>query len=170
MGLSSIGAAGVHIGPATMEREADGFEVGALVDWGWVRHRALRIEGEVSFMQVTLSEFVVTENREFRGHVYDLSTSLSLVVHGGNSRSRLVPFLSAGVGVHALSSAFSEVSLDQRYNANPFGSHIGAGARIWIPGLERHGVFVEVRRAIAEHVNRTVVRFGGLIFYNDLIR
>lgn len=171
LGLAAIGAAGVYYGDATsVERARRGWEIGALVDFGWLRSHYLRLQGEISYLEAHVSEFVEIENRQFEGRFQDLTSSLSLVLHGANEQRGFVPFLATGVGVHALSSAFGEVSLDQRYNANPFGVHVAAGARVWLPGTQRHGVFMEVRRSLAEHVNRTTLRFGGLVFFNDLIR
>jgi hypothetical protein len=71
--------------------------------------------------------------------------------------------------VHALSSAFQTSVLDQRYNANRFGSHIGAGIRARL-GQSRNALFVEARRIIADEVDRTVFRLGGLVLLGDLYR
>jgi hypothetical protein len=57
--------------------------------------------------------------------------------------------------------------LDQRYNANRFGSHIGAGLRVRL-GSSRQALFAEARRVIADQVDRTAVRFGVLVLMNDL--
>ena len=72
-------------------------------------------------------------------------------------------------GSDALSSTFRTVVLDRRYNANRFGSHIGAGLRLRFGG-SRTGIFVEGRRIIADEVDRTAFRFGGLILMGDLHR
>ncbi|HSA56129.1 MAG TPA: hypothetical protein VLE53_10510 [Gemmatimonadaceae bacterium] len=171
LGLTAVGALGFHLGAATsLEHTAEGYEGGALVDLGWVRGRALRLQGEVAVLRATLAETVEVEDETYRDYFIDLTGSLSLVLQGGGSRGRFAPFLLAGLGVHALSSAFGSIPIDRRYNGNTFGSHVGAGGRIWLGGSGRNGLFVEVRRSIAEHVNRTTVRVGGLVFYNDLVR
>lgn len=171
LGLTGVGALGFHVGATTtVEHTAEGYELGMLLDLGWVRGRALRLQGEVSALRATLTEFVDVENRTYTDAYYDLTGSLSLVLQAGGSRSRYVPFLLAGVAVHALSSNFGSIPIDRRYNGNPFGSHIAAGGRIWLGASGRNGLFVEVRRSIAEHVNRTTVRLGGMVFYNDLVR
>jgi hypothetical protein len=165
-----VGAVGVHVGTATVEHAADGHEAGLLLDLGWFRTPSLRLQGEVSLMRASLSEFLETEDRVFEGDFFDLTSSLSVVLQGGSHQGRFAPYLLGGVGVHALSSAFESLAIDRRYNGNPFGSHVGAGARLWISGSGRSGLFVEARRTLAEHVNRTSIRVGGLFFYNDLIR
>lgn len=171
LGLTGVGALGIHVGATTtVEYTAEGYEVGILLDLGWVRGRALRLQGEVSALRAKLTEFVELEDETFTDAFYDLTGSLSLVLQGGSRRGRFAPFLLAGIGVHALSSNFGSIPIDRRYNGNPFGSHIGAGGRIWLGTSGRNGLFLEVRRSIAEHVNRTAVRVGGLVFYNDLVR
>jgi hypothetical protein len=170
LGLAGVGAIGAHVGAASVEHAADGYEAGLLLDLGWFRTPGLRLQAEIALLRGKLSEFVETEGRLFEGDFFDLTSSVSLVLQGGSRRGRLAPYLLAGVGVHALSSAFESLAIDRRYNGNPFGSHVGTGARFWISGSGRSGLFVEARRTIAEHVNRTAVRAGGMVFYNDLIR
>lgn len=171
LGLTGIGALGLHAGATTaVEHAAEGYEVGILLDLGWVRGRALRLQGELSALRAKLTEFVEIENETYTDAFYDLTGSVSLVLQGGGSRGRFAPFLLAGIGVHALSSNFGSIPIDRRYNSNPFGSHIGAGGRVWLGASGRSGFFVEVRRSIAEHVNRTAARVGGMMFYNDLVR
>jgi hypothetical protein len=72
--------------------------------------------------------------------------------------------------VHALSSTFGVVELDERYNANPFGVDVAAGLRAWVSSSGRAGLFVEGRRVIAANVNANVLRVGALVFYRDLVR
>lgn len=171
LGLTGVGALGLHAGATTtLEHTAEGYEVGLLLDLGWVRGRALRLQGELSGLRATLTEFVEIENTTYTDAFFDLTGSVSLVLQGGGERGRFAPFLLGGIGVHALSSAFNSIPIDRRYNGNVFGSHIGAGGRVWLGASGRNGLFVEVRRSIAEHVNRTTVRLGGLVFYNDLVR
>jgi hypothetical protein len=170
LGLAGVGALGAHVGAASVEHAAEGHEAGLLMDLGWFRTPSFRLQAEVALMRATLSEFVETEDRVFEGDFFDLTSSLSLVLQVGSHRGRFAPYVLAGVGVHALSSAFESLAIDRRYNGNPFGSHVGAGARLWISGSGRSGLFAEVRRTLAEHVNRTSLRVGGLVFYNDLIR
>ena len=116
----------------------------------------------------TLTEFVEVEDSTFRGAYYDLSGSLSMIWLMGHD-SRVSPYALAGLSVHALSSAFQIAVLDRRYNANRFGSHIGAGVRVRVGGA-RQALFVEARRVIADEVDRTVFRLGGLVLLGDLHR
>jgi hypothetical protein len=170
LGLAAVGALGLHAGADAIERHAEGHEVGALMDLGSLTGAAVRLQFEVAFLRATLTETVVQDDSTYSDVFYDLTASVSTVLQGGGPRARLAPYLVAGVGVHALSSAFGTVVLDQRYNANPFGVHLGAGARLWLTGGGRHSVAVEIRRTIAENVNRTSFRLGLLLHYNDLIR
>jgi hypothetical protein len=89
---------------------------------------------------------------------------------GGGPTWRIAPYALASVGVHALSSTFGSPVLDRRYNTNRFGSQFGAGLRTWVGSSGRSGIFVEVRRVIADEVNRTVVRGGYLYYLGDLVR
>ena len=168
LGLPAVAAFGVHAGFAQLERSSDGPEVGAFLDLGWLRGRALRLQGEVAFQRATLTEVLTLEDTTFHGDYFDLSLGVSaawFVSPDGQAS----PYALAGVAVHALSSTFGNSELDQRYNANRFGSHLGAGVRLRI-GSSRQAVFAEARRVIADEVNRTVVRLGGLLLMGDLYR
>ena len=168
VGLQAVGAVGLYGGPARLERASRGREGGLLLDLGWLRGRSLRLQGELSVLRASLTEYVELEDSTFRGDYFDLSgsvTALWLTSHD----SKVSPYALAGVSVHALSSAFQTAVLDQRYNANRFGSHIGAGLRLRFGG-SRTAVFVEGRRVIADEVDRSVFRFGGLILMGDLHR
>jgi hypothetical protein len=78
--------------------------------------------------------------------------------------------MAAGVSVHALSSTFGELSLDRRYNANPFGAHAAAGLRLWLSRSGRNAISLELRTSMAENVNRTSARLGGMVLFGDLVR
>lgn len=170
LGLSSVGAFGLHAGTTRVERGAAGHEVGVLVDFGWMGTRSLRLQGEAALTRATLSESVEVENRTYRDHFFDLTGSVALVALLRDAGHAVVPYATVGVGVHALSSSFGSIPIDRRYNANPFGSHVGAGARLRLGASGSRAVFVEVRRIIAENVDRSTVRAGGLVFFNDLRR
>ena len=168
LGLPAVAAFGVHAGFAQLERSSDGPEVGAFLDLGWLRGRALRLQGEVAFQRATLTEFLTLEDTTFHGDYFDLSLGVSAAWFVSPD-GQVSPYALAGVAVHALSSTFGNSELDQRYNANRFGSHLGAGVRLRI-GSSRQAVFAEARRVIADEVNRTVVRLGGLLLMGDLYR
>jgi hypothetical protein len=166
LGLPAVAAIGVHGGFAKLERSTNGQEAGLLLDLGWLRGRRVRLQGEVSLLRASLTEYMTLEDSTFSGDYYDLSVGATAVwLIAGDAR--VSPYALAGFGVHALSSAFENSVLDQRYNANRFGSHIGAGLRVRL-GSSRQAVFAEARRVIADQVDRTVVRFGVLVLMNDL--
>jgi hypothetical protein len=166
LGLPAVAALGVHGGFARLERSSNGEEAGLLLDLGWLRGRRVRLTGEVALLRASLTEYMTLEDSTFSGDYYDLSAGATAVwLIAGDSR--VSPYALAGFAVHALSSAFQNSILDQRYNANRFGSHIGAGLRVRL-GSSRQAVFAEARRVIADQVDRTVVRFGVLVLMNDL--
>ena len=166
LGLPAVAAIGVHGGIARLERSTNGQEAGLLLDLGWLRGRRVRLQGEVAFLRASLTEYMTLEDSTFSGDYYDLSAGATAVwLIAGDSR--VSPYALAGFAVHALSSAFQNSVLDLRYNANRFGSHIGAGLRVRL-GSSRQAVFAEARRVIADEVDRTVVRFGVLVLMNDL--
>jgi hypothetical protein len=168
IGIAAVGALGVHGGPVSMERDVSGFEAGAFLDLGWFRTPRLRVQAEVAFLHGTLTETVVVEDSTYRGPLYDLSGAVSFTLLPAGPRSRLAPYLVAGVAVHALSSTFGTLVLDQRYNANPFGIHGGAGLRLRLTPEGRVGLWAEWRGTVAENVNRTTVRGGLMVLFNDL--
>jgi hypothetical protein len=168
VGLHAVGALGVYGGSARLERSSKGQEGGLLLDLGWLWGRSLRLQGEVSILRASLTEYVELEDSTFHGNYYDLNGSVTAIWLASHS-ARVSPYALAGLSVHALSSAFQIAVLDQRYNANRFGSHVGAGVRLRIGG-SRQALFVEGRRVIADEVDRTVLRFGGLVLMGDLYR
>jgi hypothetical protein len=168
VGLQAVGAVGIHGGFARLERSSDGQEGGLLLDLGWLRGQSLRLQTEVSVLRGTLTEYVEVEDSTFHGDYYDLSGSVTAVWLASHT-AKVSPYALAGISVHALSSAFQTAVLDQRYNANRFGSQIGAGIRLRF-GSSRQALFFEGRRIIADQVDRTVMRFGGLVLLGDLYR
>lgn len=167
LGLPAVAALGFYAGPARLERSSNGHEGGGFLDVGWLRRRHVRLQAEVSFLRARLTEFVEIEDSTFSGVYYDLSAAATAVWVGPDAR--ISPYLLAGLAVHALSSAFQTSVLDERYNANRFGSHIGLGLRVRL-GASRQALFAEARRIIADEVDRTVFRIGGMILLNDLHR
>jgi hypothetical protein len=168
LGLPAVAAVGFHGGFARLERSSKGEEAGLLLDLGWVRGRSVRLQGEVAFLRATLTETLVVEDSTFHGDYFDLSAGVS-AIWLASTDAGVSPYALVGAAVHALSSTFGNSVLDQRYNANRFGSHVGAGIRLRI-GSSRQALFAEARRVIADHVDRTEVRFGGLVLMGDLYR
>jgi hypothetical protein len=170
LGLSAVGAFGIHVGTARLERSSEGPEGGFLIDLGWLRGRSVRLQGEIALLSASLTETLVMEDstlETFTGDYFALSVGVT-GVWLFNRDGRVSPYASAGVGVHALSSAFRNSVLDLRYNANRFGSHIGAGFRYRL-GI-RTALYGEARRIIADEVDRTVIRFGAVALFGDLYR
>jgi hypothetical protein len=153
-----------------MQRSIPSGDVGAQVDLGYVRSPRVRLTAELEFLRGELREFVPEDDRTFDGPIYDMSGSMLAVFLGGGPGSRTVPYVHAGVSVHALSSSLGTLSLDERYNTNNFGFVGGAGIRFWLGREGRSGVFVEGRYVLVEDVRRTAFRLGFLLFQNDLIR
>jgi len=167
LGLPAVGAVGFHGGLARLERSSKGEEAGLLLDLGWMRGRSVRLQGEVAFLRATLTETLELEDSTFHGDYFDLTAGVSAIWLATDAQ--VTPYALVGVAVHVLSSTFGNSVLDQRYNANRFGSHVGAGIRLRL-GSSRQALFAEARRVIADHVNRTEVRFGGLVLMGDLHR
>jgi hypothetical protein len=167
LGLPAVAALGFHGGTAKLERSSDGHEGGVFLDVGWLRGRSLRLQAEVAFLRATLTEYIELEDSTYSGIYYALSAGATAVWI--RPEAKLSPYLLAGVAVHALSSTFQTSVLDQRYNANRFGSHIGLGLRLRL-GATRQALFGEARRIIADEVDRTVFRLGGIVLLNDLYR
>jgi hypothetical protein len=170
VGLSAVGAVGILGGVGQLERSSTGEEGGILVDFGWLRGPQVRLQGELSMLRGRLSESVEVEDTTYTGDWYDLTVGATVLIMGGGPTWRIAPYALASVGVHALSSTFGSPVLDRRYNTNRFGSQFGAGLRTWVGSSGRSGIFVEVRRVIADEVNRTVVRGGYLYYLGDLVR
>jgi len=168
LGLPAIAAVGFHGGFARLERSSDGQEGGMFIDFGWLRGRSVRLQAEIAMLRGTLTETLVLEDSTFRGDYYDMTTGVS-AIWLLNLEGPVSPYALAGVAVHSLSSSFGNSVLDQRYNANRFGSQIGAGVRLRARSA-RPAIFAEVRRVLSEHVNRTEVRFGGAVLLGDLYR
>jgi hypothetical protein len=168
--MTAFGGVGLHVGYAQLERSSEGQELGALMDLGWMRGRGVRLQAEVSFLRATLTETVADpflEDSTFHGNYFDLTAGVSAV---GllSPDGKVSPYALAGVAVHALSSTFGSPLLDARYNANRFGTHLGAGLRF--RSGSRQAFYAELRHTLADEVNRTVIRVGGMALFGDLHR
>lgn len=167
LGLAAVGAMGVHAGVARIERDSDGYEAGVFLDLGWMRGRSVRLQAEVAVLRATLTEFVEVDDSTYQGDYVDLSAGTS-VVWLASPGGRVSPYALAGVAVHALSSTFGTLALDRRYNTNRFGSHVGAGLRVRLGGGPG-AFYAEARRVIADEVDRTDLRVGGVFMLGDLV-
>lgn len=168
LGLTALGGAGVYAGSGWMERHGRGEEGGFLVDVGWLRGRSVRLQAELGLLHAGLTEYFLVDDETYSGDYWDLTGSLVAIVLLGGPDRRVAPYVLGGVGVHALSSQLSQSVLVQRYNANRFGSQVGAGMRFRLGDSGRRGAFIELRRVIADEVMRTVFRAGALLFLGDL--
>ena len=167
LGLTAVAAVGLHGGYAQMERHSDGQEVGVLLDLGWMRGRGVRLQAEFAFLRSTLTEFVVLEDSTFNGKYFDLSGGVS-AIWLATPNGQVSPYALGGIAVHALSSTFGSPLLDARYNANRLGSHVGGGVRVRFGS--RQSLYAEIRRVLADDVNRTAFRIGGMLLFGDLYR
>lgn len=164
-----MGALGALVGAASMQREIHAAEGGVLLDLGWTGSPRLRLQAEVEFLGGTYSQYIAVDDRTYRSPVADFSVGITALYEFGGPSSRTMPYVSAGIAVHALSSSFGTGVLDQLYNANPFGSHVGLGVRRWVGTSGRTGLFVELRGVMAQNVSRASLRVGALAFYRDLV-
>lgn len=138
------------------------------MDVGWLRGRSVRLQAELGLLHAGLTEYFLVDDETYSGDYWDLTGSLVAIVLLGGPDRRVAPYVLGGVGVHALSSQLSQSVLVQRYNANRFGSQVGAGMRFRLGDSGRRGAFIELRRVIADEVMRTVFRAGALLFLGDL--
>jgi hypothetical protein len=75
LGLTSVGAVAAFGGAVWLERHSRGQEGGASIDLGWLRGRRVRLQGEVSMVRGTLTEYVLVEDSTYRGPIYDLDVA-----------------------------------------------------------------------------------------------
>jgi hypothetical protein len=171
LGLSATAALGVHAGYVLMERDIHGYEVGATLDLGHFASRRVRLATELSFMRSNPhSERVETEGKTYRAIIQDLNGGVNLNFLLREPTSRFVPFVSGGIGLHALSSAFESLTIDTRYNTNNFSVQAYAGVRIRTGAASRRAVTLAVQRVQANDVSRTSFRIGLDALFNDLAR
>jgi hypothetical protein len=110
---------------------------------------------------------VPDEDREYRRPFYDLSGSVLVSVDGRARRARVIPYLAAGIGVHALTSNFGTVALDRRYNTNVFGVIGALGSRIRFRG--DRVLRLEARAVGTTSVRRVSLHIGTGVLFNELV-
>ncbi len=171
LGLSAVGHVGYHVGFATLEHDARAADIGISVDLGHLPQRKLRIFAEISALRsVSFSEYVVQEDRTYSGPFFDLSGHVGLTWLTRDAQERIVPYLAIGAGVHALSSSFGSIPIDQRYNSNNFGILGAAGVRTRLRANGRHAISLEIRRTQVRDVSRSSIHLGMLRFFGELSR
>lgn len=167
LGLSAAAAFGVHLGNSWVERGARGIEGGLHLDLGHFSSRRLRLTSDVSYLRsFPFEERVETEGKSYRDVFFDLSGQVALSWYTRPTAARVNPFVTAGVGMHVLSSSFESLTIDTRYNTNNFGLHGGAGVRVRLG--ERRAVVAQLARVQARSVSRTTLQLGVEALFNDL--
>lgn len=170
-GIRAIGAVGLHVGAASVERDADAFEVGGRLEIGHFPIRRIRVLADISFLRTrTYEERVEEEETTYRDVFYDLSGHVIVQWFLTNPSRRLSPYASTAVGVHALTSSFGSIVLDQRYNTNNFGLRGAAGARLRLGSGRRQAIFVEYAGTFARNVSRRSIHVGLEALFGDLAR
>lgn len=147
-----------------------GGEFGAALDLGWVWSPRVRLVGDASWFIGSLHEYVPQDDEDFSGTVFDLSSTVSLLALTGQANSRQTAYASLGLSIHAMSSSFKSLPLDQRYNANRFGAAAAVGGRVWLGDQGREALFLEVRGAAVSQMNRWTVRSGFIHNLGPLTR
>jgi hypothetical protein len=165
-GIRAIGAAGLHAGGARVERGADAFEVGGRLDIGHFPGRRVRVVADVAFLRtLPYEEFVAEEEATYRDVFYDLSGHVMLQWMLVDPSHRVVPYATTGVGVHALTSSFGSIIIDQRYNSNNFGLRGSAGLRVRVGS--RRALMAEYAGVLARNVSRGTVLIGLEWLFGD---
>ncbi len=170
VGVTASGGVGVFAGGGRASHDVTGGEVGALVDLGWIWTPRVRLTGDAVWFAGPHREYVPQDDESYKSTVYDLAGTVSLRLLGGSSTSRLVPYASVGLAVHALSSSFGTLPLDQRYNANRFGATAGVGVERWIGPAGRHSVWLEGRVQGVTDVSRWTARVGWVRHFSSMTR
>ena len=171
LGLRGIGAFGISLGYASVERGAHAFEAGAELDLGHFASRRLRVSANAAFLRsLPYSELVAADDTTYRDIFYDLSGHVTLSVQLRDPTRRVVPYFSGGIGVHALTSSFGSIPIDLRYNTNVFGLRAGAGLRLRTSARGRHAIVIEGNTVLARTVSRQSLRVGAAWLFGDLVQ
>lgn len=170
-GIRAIGAAGIHFGAATIQRNVEAFEIGGRLDVGHFPIRRIRVVADVSFLRsLEYEERVEDEDSTYRDVFYDLSGNIMVQLHALDPSRRFSPYIGAGVGVHALTSSFGSTAIDLRYNTNNLGLRASAGARLRLGSGRRRALFVEYAGTLVRNVTRSSVHLGIEALFGDLAR
>ncbi len=139
-----------------------------MLDLGWLRGERTRLQAETGMLRGVTRDSLSYHTQSTEAVHYDITATLTMVWLGGSPDSRLVPYALAAVSAHVLSSTIGIPEFDIRYNANRFGSQVGAGLRLRLGASGRQGVYLEARRVIADDVTRSIARVGALFFLSDI--
>jgi hypothetical protein len=125
------------------------------------------VQASASFLRsLPYREYVDSAGQDFESNVFDLSGEVQFTLLLRSPDRRLVPYVSGGLGVHALASRFGDLSLDQRYNSNNFG--VSGSWGMLIRAGSGHAFIVEQGGLLANNVSRWVVRVGVARLFGDL--
>jgi hypothetical protein len=170
LGIRGIGAIGIHAGYSRVDRGADAAEASATLDLGHFSSPRVRLAAEAAFLRAfPHREFVIAEDTTYRDVFYDLSGHVNLQLLMRDPARAAVPYLSFGLGVHALTSSFGSIPIDLRYNTNVFGLKAATGLRLRLPG-GRHAIVAEGAAVLSKAVSRSSIRLGTEWLFADLRR
>lgn len=168
LGIRGIGAIGMHAGYARVDRGVDAAEASATLDLGHFTSSRVRLSAEAAFLRAfPHREFVVAEDTTYRDVFYDLSGHVDLQLLMLDPSRAAVPYLSFGIGVHALTSSFGSTPVDLLYNTNVFGLKTATGLRIRLRG-GRSAIVAEGAAVLSKAVSRSSVRLGTEWLFGDL--
>lgn len=167
LGIRGIGALGAHVGYARVDRGVDAAEATATLDLGHFSSSRVRLSAQAAFLRAfPHREFVVAEDTTYRDVFYDLSGHVDLQFLVRDPARVAVPYLSFGVGVHALTSSFGSPPVDLRYNTNVFGLKAATGLRLRMRG-GRHALVLEGAALLSKAVSRSSIRIGTEWLFAD---
>ncbi|MCC6316694.1 MAG: hypothetical protein IT361_03295 [Gemmatimonadaceae bacterium] len=165
--MRGIGALGVHGGYARVEQGVDAAEATVSLDLGHFASSRVRLAAEASFLRAfPHREYVEADDTTYRDVFYDLSGHVDLHLLLRSPARRVVPYLSFGVGIHALTSSFGSIPIDLRYNTNVFGLRAGSGVRFRTGA--RNAIVLEGAASLSKAVSRSSVRLGVEWLFADL--
>lgn len=171
LGLTAAAALGIHAGYGFVQHDIRAVEIGTTLDLGHFSTRRLRLTTAVTFMRsFPHTERVDYEGKTYRAIIQDLNGEVGLTFLMREPTRRVVPFVSTGIAIHALSSAFQSLTLDSRYNTNNFALHANAGVRFRLGAASRRALLLSVQRVECAQVNRMMLRVGFDVLFNDLAR
>lgn len=147
----------------------DAVEASGSLDLGHFASRRVRLSAEAAFLRAfPHREFVVAENATYRDVFYDLSGHVDLDLLLLDPGQAAIPYLSFGIGVHALTSSFGSTPIDLLYNTNVFGMKAATGVRLRVG--DRRAIVIEGAAILAKSVSRGTVRIGSEWLFGDLKR
>lgn len=168
LGMRGIGGLGLHAGYARVDRGVDAAEASATLDLGHFSTPRVRLSAQAAFLRAfPHREFVVAEDTTYRDVFYDLSGHVDLQFLIRDPARTAVPYLSFGLGVHALTSSFGAPPVDLIYNTNVFGLKAATGLRIRLRG-GRNALVAEGAALLSKAVSRSTIRIGTEWLFGDL--